>query len=173
MEDTNKKELNLDISIKISEYLTAFGFEPILTRRTDILLYDENVSSTRKHQDLCNRTDIANNSNAECFISIHMNKYSAEYCKGMQIFYSDRTENGYVLANLIQENTANLNTEKQRKIKNGTDSMYILENANIPSVLIECGFISNKDESKLLSQEEYRQILAFSIYCGISAYLEL
>ncbi len=168
-----EKDINLDIATKLNDYLISFGYNSILTRTDDRLLYSENVKGTKKRQDLEKRVEIANNNQADCFISIHMNKYPAEYCRGLQTFYSGNCDASAILAESIQNNSTNLQTYNNRKIKDGTNTIFVLENLNIPAVLIECGFLSNNYESAEFSNEKYRNKMAFSIFCGISTYWEM
>lgn len=168
-----EKDINLDIASKLNDYLVSFGYNSILTRTEDKLLYSDNVKGTKKRQDLENRVEIANKINADCFISIHMNKYPAEYCRGLQTFYSNNSDASAILAEYIQKSSTVLQTYNNRKIKDGTDTIFVLENLKIPAVLIECGFLSNNYEATEFSNEEYRSKMAFSIFCGISNFWEM
>ena len=101
-----------------------------------------------------------------------MNKFPSEVCKGLQVFYSENNQLGKELAQSLQLNAGILQTYNNRKIKNGTDTIYLLENLEIPAVLIECGFLSNLEEARNLNKTEYKTALSFSIYCGIADFLE-
>ncbi len=167
-----EKDLNLEISKNLSEYLVAFGYDTALTRDEDILLYDPQIEGSRKKQDLSNRVIFAEKYDNSCFVSIHMNKFPSEYCKGLQVFYSDNNQFGKNFAEALQLSAGVLQSDNKRKIKNGTDNIYILENLEIPAVLIECGFLSNPVEARNLNNSEYKKALSFSIYCGIADFLE-
>ncbi len=167
-----EKDFNLELSLLLAENLRDCGYSVVLTREEDVLLYDESVSGSKKKQDLKNRVDIANKYENSCFISIHVNKFPAEYCKGLQTFYSANNDNSRIFAEKVQSNVKLLQIDNDRRIKDGTKTIYVLENLKMPAILVECGFLSNAEEANLLSNAEYKAQLAFSIYCGISTYLE-
>ncbi len=167
-----EKELNLEISTILSDYLSVFGYENVLTRNEDVLLYDPSIEGSRKKQDLNNRLFFAEKYPESCFISIHMNKFPKEYCKGLQVFYSENNLSSKALAEELQFNAGLLQTDNNRKIKNGTDTIFLLENLDIPAVLIECGFLSNFDEAEKLKDDKYKKALSLCIYCGIADFLE-
>lgn len=167
-----EKDLNLSVALSLEELLASCGFETVLTRSEDVLLYNEGQESRKKYYDLRNREEIAEKYTDAIFVSIHMNKFSAEYCKGLQAFYSDNNSQSKILAEFIQNNAKILQKDNKRIIKSGNDTIYLLENLEMPAVLIECGFISNREEALLLADEEYRLALALSIYCGIVEYTE-
>lgn len=169
-----EKDVNLDIANMLCDMLKANGTQVIMTRNDDRLLYDRNTDykGRKKKLDLAARLAIANESENAVFISIHMNSFTDPKYSGLQVWYSPRVEGSSVLAQMIQEkNRLLLQSENTRKIKAATSSIYLLDNATVPSVLIECGFLSNPDEAKLFESEEYKQKVAFVIFCSISEYL--
>ena len=167
-----EKELNLEISLMLSEFLSANGYESVLTRNDDVLLYNSGEENRKKYHDLKNRKAFADNYENAIFISVHMNKFPAEYCKGMQTFYSENNNGSVLLAELLQNNAKILQIDNTRNIKNGTETIYLLKNLNIPAVLVECGFLSNIEEAGLLSDDNYKKALSLTLYCGIVEYLE-
>ena len=167
-----EKELNLHISRTINSLLQSNGYTTVLTRNDDTLLYNTGQENKKKYYDLRNREAIANEYRNSIFISLHMNKFPMQSCKGLQVFYSSNNELSYKLAQSVQESARILQIDNKREVKEGNESIYLLENLKMPSVLIECGFISNDIESEMLELEEYRTALALSIYCGIAEYLE-
>ncbi len=167
-----EKDLNLDISLLLSNYLTSFGYDCVLTRSDDVLLFDSNINESRKKQDLYNRVHLAESYNNAYFVSIHMNKFPQTDCKGFQAFYSNNNKSSKALAESLQSNILPLQPQNHRAVKNGTDSIYVLEHLKMPAVLIECGFLSNYEEAELLKTDDYKMALALSIYCGIAEYLE-
>lgn len=170
--DIIEKHLNLDVSLKLNSFLTGAGYNTILTRTEDKLLYKQGEENRKKFFDLRNREEIANTYENSLFVSIHMNKFPASYCKGLQTFYSENNPESKIIANSVQENIRLLQTDNKRAIKSGNQTIYLLEKLQMPAVLIECGFISNPEEAKLLINEDYQKALALSIYCGIAEYLE-
>ena len=170
--DIIEKHLNLDVSLKLNSFLTGAGYSTFLTRTEDKLLYKQGEENRKKFFDLRNREEIANTYENSLFVSIHMNKFPASYCKGLQTFYSENNPESKIIANSVQENIRFLQTDNKRAIKSGNQTIYLLEKLQMPAVLIECGFVSNPEEAKLLINEDYQKALALSIYCGIAEYLE-
>jgi len=167
-----EKDLNFEITLKLGEYLTAAGYNVIYTRTADSLLYtdEENIKGMRKISDLKNRVKIANGYEDAIFISIDMNSYGAAECKGFQAYFSNSAEGSKELAAAIQGSVKNkLQSTNNRMTKSGSD-LYILENSKNPAVILECGFLSNPDECKKLSEKEYQKELCFAILCGIIEY---
>ena len=168
-----EKDLNMAISMKLGDYLKAAGYTVVFTRTEDKLLYkeEENIKGMRKFYDLKNRVNIANSYDNYLFVSIHMNFYGAPESKGLQVYYSTKNEQSRIAAEKIQNAVVSkIQPSNKRKIKAGND-LYILENATDAAVLIECGFLSNPDECKKLSEKEYQKELCFAILCGIIDYM--
>ena len=171
--DVYEKDLNLSICRLLYEELTARGYTVIMTRTEDRLLYteSENIKGIRKISDLKNRVKIFNSYDSAIAVSIHMNTYSAPQYHGTQIYYSD-ADGASRLALAIKESVrTTLQPENKRPLKH-SEGIYLLEHSEIPTVLVECGFLSNPDECQKLSEKEYRKRLSFSIVCGIIKYIE-
>ena len=101
------------------------------------------------------------------FVSVHMNSFGDSKYSGLQVYYSTENEESERIARGIQEQVkSDVQNENNRKAKKG-DGIYILENISNPAVLVECGFLTNSDECKKLSEKEYQKQLSFSIVCGI------
>ena len=168
-----EKDLNLAIALLLGEELKAKGYTVVYTRTEDKMLYlpEENIKGMRKISDLKNRCKITAEY-ADCiFISIHMNSYGASKYSGLQVYYADGNNESKALAYKIQNAVRkDLQPKNDRQIKSG-NSLYILENASGTAVLIECGFLSNENECKKLSQKEYQKELCFSISCAIIEYI--
>lgn len=169
---TTEQEINLSIALKLQELLEQSGTVVILTRSDENGIYDldENSIKNKKISDLKNRVEIANTLEAEIFVSIHLNKIREEQYSGFQTFYQANNENSKKLANYIQEN---LNFAMQKENKRSIlelSGKYIMENSKIPTVTVECGFLSNRKETKLLKEEDYQMKLAWGIYLGIMDY---
>ena len=166
-----EKDLNMQISLKLGDYLSSAGYNVVYTRTEDKLLYTEeqNIKGMRKIYDLKNRVEIANSFTDAIFVSIHMNSYGADNCRGLQVYHSDN-KSSESLAGLIQRSVINkTQPDNKRQIKLGKD-IFILENSSNPAVLIECGFVSNPNECQKLSEKEYQKELSFAILCGIIEY---
>lgn len=169
-----EKELNLLISEDLCDMLRASGFEVVMTRNSDILLYDRNVDykGRKKMLDLAARVKIAENTENCIFISIHMNSFPQEQYHGLQVYYSKNNEASSLLAEKIQSTVSEyLQKDNTRKIKSASKNIYLLDRITSPAVLVECGFLSNPEECALLCEKEYRQKLTFSLFYSISAFL--
>ncbi len=111
-----------------------------------------------------NRVKIANNSEAELFVSIHMNKLKQTQYSGWQSFYKNKDEESKKLAENIQTSLNYfIKKENTRTIKS-ISNIYLTKHVEIPLVLIECGFLSNTEENKLLQTDSYQDEIAWSIY---------
>ena len=170
-----EKDLNLQVSLIIGEMLSENGYTVIYTRTEDKLLYkdSENIKGIRKISDLKNRCNVAKEYPSAVFLSIHMNSFGDKQYSGLQVYYSTRNQNSEMLANCIQSNVKKeTQPENNRKIKEG-QGVYLLENMENVSVLVECGFLSNFIEAEKLSEKEYQKILSFAIVCGIIEYMNI
>ena len=117
-----------------------------------------------------NRAKIANNSNAEVFVSIHMNKLNETKYSGWQTFYKNKDDKSKKLAQCIQSSLNSfIEKENTRQIKS-ISNIYLSKHVKMPFVVVECGFLSNPGEAILLGKEEYQDNLAWSIYIGIMDY---
>lgn len=163
---SDEKDINLEIANHLQAYLEYSGAYVVLSRAED-----EALGKT-KRQDMNERKKIAEDSKADILISIHQNAFPQASIKGAQVFYYNGSEKGKVLASKIQERLkAEVDPENKRVSKPNTD-YYILKKMEIPSVIIECGFLSNPKEEQLLNNDEYRQKIAWAIYMGITDYFE-
>ena len=169
-----EKDLNLAITLEIGRLLEEKGYIVVYTRTDDRLLDEdhENIKGIRKISDLKNRCKVAERYPEATFISIHMNSFGSEKYSGLQVYYSDNNSNSRDLANAIQNRVKNdLQPDNKRLTKAGGD-IYLLENMSNTSIMIECGFLTNKSECEKLSRKEYQKQLSFSIVCGIIEYME-
>ena len=170
-----EKDLNLEISQMLCDMLRSNGINVIMTREDDRLLYDRNVDfhGRKKVLDLAARLHIAESTPDAVFISIHMNAFSDPRYSGLQVWFSPNDESSYTLANTIQTNTQKLlQPYNNRKVKQATSGIFLLDKATCPAVLVECGFLSNSEEALNLGEREYRQKLAFILFTSISQFLE-
>ncbi len=170
-----EKDVNLSIAKMLADMLKLNGVEVIMTREDDRLLYDRNCDfkGRKKKLDLAARKTIADSNSDALFISIHMNAYPDEIYSGLQVWYSPKVEGAQELAELIQTHCREtLQKDNTRKIKAATSSIYLLENATIPSVLVECGFLSNAMEAARFESEEYRRQVAFTIFCAVMDFMQ-
>lgn len=172
-QSVKEKDVNLKITKKVKELLEASGAMVILTRNDDTSLYTEEAGKTirqKYNENLKNRKKIIQESSADMFISIHLNKFQESKYYGAQTFYPAGKEDDKQLATYIQgELKRVVDKTNNRKIKS-TNDIYLIKDNEIPSTLIECGFLSNDKEAKLLNDEEYQDQIAWAIYVGIQKY---
>jgi N-acetylmuramoyl-L-alanine amidase len=170
-EDAFEKEIALNVSLKLRDYLQQQGALVIMTRETDVDLADKDLKgySKRKVQDLRRRLELINESEADFFATIHLNAIPSPKWKGAQTFYSTHFKESKRGAKLIQDELRrNLeNTDRKAKAAN---EIYLLKNTNKPGVLVEIGFLSNPAEEANLKQEAYQEKVAASIYEGVLRY---
>lgn len=169
---TKEKDLNLSVALNLGKLLESEGYSVIYTRTDDTMLYTDSTRN-KKMQDLMNRLNIAKENENAIFISIHMNKFSQEKYSGLQVFYSDNNKQSENLANIIQSNTQKFQqNENNREIKMAGSNIYLLHNIKNPAVLVECGFLSNKNECEKLRNETYRKEIALVIYSSVIEFFE-
>lgn len=169
-----EKNLNLDITLRVAILLRKQGVNVVLTRDTDVLLYDKNsdYQGKKKYQDVRKRLEIAQNQENPVLVSIHMNSFAQTKYSGLQVWYSKNDARSKVLANLIQSNVkTEIQPSNKRVTKGANSSIFLLHNATFPAVLIECGFLSNPDEARALGDANYRQQLANIIFKSIMEYI--
>ena len=167
---TLEKNINLNIALMIRDILKTYGVNTVLTRETDISIHNIGVTGIRnqKISDINNRLNIIETTENALFVSIHQNYFSQTKYSGSQIFYSKNNPQSQQLALSIRNAiTENLQKENTREIKQSGSEIYLLKNATAPAVMVECGFLSNESEAKLLKTEEYQKQIAFFIAYGI------
>lgn len=165
--NTLEKDVNLEISKKLQSYLEQGDSTVLLTRSVD-----EALGKTKK-EDMSGRITIANNTNSDLFISIHQNAYVDERVVGAQVFYFNTSEDSKKLAKYIQkELNAIINIDKPKEEKENKN-YYVLKKSNVPSVIVECGFLSNIIESEKLLDDDYQNKIAWAIYKGITNYYNM
>lgn len=166
----NEKDINLQFALSLETMLKAYGFNVIMTRTTDSGTEDKALGTIRlkKVSDIKNRLSLIENTDIECFISLHQNMFSVEKYSGSQVFYSANHQNGEVYANAIQESIKSLlQPDNNRKTKAVGKNIYLMYHTTKPAVLVECGFMSNYNELNLLLQSDYQNKLNFCILNGV------
>lgn len=170
---TSEQVINLSITLKLQKIIEQSGAKVILTRSNENGIYSTDAKSIRnkKVSDSKNRIEIINNSFGDILVSIHLNKFvgSSEY-KGWQCFYQKNNEDSKKLASLIQISlNDNISKNNKREIMS-IESVYLMQHSNIPSVIVECGFLSNEEECQKLKQDDYQNKIAWGIFMGIQKY---
>ncbi len=160
-----EKEINLSIAKKLRLILQVLGYDVVLTREDDNSIADSKLADMRL------RLSIANTYPDGLFLSIHQNAYPDSTERGAQVFYNETIGGSKELATLITDNFKQyLDPDNRRKIKPGGDQYMLLKQTVVPSVLVECGFLSNREEADLLVSEEYQLKLALCIAVSILQY---
>ena len=160
-----EKGLNLDVAQRLEKILRAQGADVVMTRTGDYALCDENPPIRKKLQDMQRRAEIVRINAADMLLSIHMNEYAGRSESGPQVFYREGCPAGRLLAGAIQEAMIRgLNPAKQRPALGGD---YYILTLGIPSVLVECGFLSHREEEQKLLEADYRQAIAEAIAQGV------
>lgn len=169
-----EKNINLPIALKLRDMLVMMGYDVKMVRESDISVYDKEAETVRdkKVSDIKNRVAVINSSRNNVLVSIHQNKFEQTKYKGAQVFYSDNSPESIKLAECIRKSvTGLLQPENKRELKADDDSVYILKKAEVPAVIVECGFLSNEQEAALLKTDEYQNKMAFAIMCGTMDFL--
>ncbi|PLT35298.1 N-acetylmuramoyl-L-alanine amidase CwlD [Bacillus sp. V5-8f] len=172
VESVLEKEIALKVTKKIRDFLQEQGALVIMTREDDGDLADESTKGVRnrKREDLRNRVKMINESEADLFLSIHLNAIPSNRWKGAQTFYTRRYEENQQVAKFIQaeikRNLENTNREAKQ-----IDNVYLMRNAQKPGALVEIGFLSNSEDRSNLIKESYQEKIAASVYKGVLRYL--
>ena len=164
-----EKEINLAIAKLVKEYLEASGVGTVMTREEDCSLGSDD-GENRKVRDLKERIRIMEEAEPAAAVSIHQNSYPQEEVRGAQVFYYVTSREGKRLAEAIQNRLAETDTENDRTVKENS-TYYLLKRTKIPLVIVECGFLSNREEAEKLQTPEYQEKTAWAVYLGVMDYL--
>lgn len=164
---TVEKDLNLIYSLALKQILSENNYKVILTRSSDDGLYSA-TAKNKKNSDMQARCNIINKANPNLVISIHMNSFADPRIKGASTYYRKNDTSGELCANYIQKALFNNSLSLNENSKIG--DYYILNSTYYTAVLIECGYLSNPDEEKLLVSKEYMNKIVSAIFSGITLY---
>ncbi|MDD4839663.1 MAG: N-acetylmuramoyl-L-alanine amidase [Clostridia bacterium] len=169
----HERELNLSVAEKLEDYFISSGFGVVMTRKTQKGLYDESLTRNFKRDDMEKRAQVIQQSNANIVISIHMNFYSSSARRGSQVFFNRRNDASINLGKSVQSvlnDAINLkHSGREYSALNG--DYYILQCSQTPSIIVECGFLSNPIDEQLLIDEKFQLELAYHIFSGAVSYL--
>lgn len=165
-----EKEANLAIAQYVEKLLKEEKIEVVMTRNEDAMLAEKQGEKT-KVGDMKARVALINAEKPLMAVSIHQNSYPQESIKGAQVFYYTHSEEGKKAAEIMQDALLKLDETNHRKAK-ANDTYYLLKRTESPTIIVECGFLSNTEEAELLKQEKYREEVAEAIVTGIKAYME-
>ena len=170
-----ESDLNLDIALILEELLVDAGYDVVMTREDENNIADSDKQGTIKSikvSDLSNRVEIINGSNADMLVSIHMNKFSESSSWGWQSFYKKGSDVSKVLAEIIQRSISECIDRPNKRVALPISNIKIIDEAQIPAVIVECGFLSNNEDLSLLQTDEYREQIARGILNGIENFYE-
>lgn len=171
----SEKNINLYIAQRVKEQLEAEGFKVVMTRQEDALNYKEGTKgyNNKRMQDLTGRKRIIDESGASIAVSIHLNKFGQTQYSGAQTFFPPRSPESKTLAECLQKSLKEIiNPENKREALVKSTELIILRNVKVPTVIVECGFLSNREEEQKLATKEYQDKLAYAIKEGIKKYFE-
>ncbi len=167
----SESKINLEISEKISAKLNKKCYNVVMTRETEEGIYSKGKSiKEKKLSDMHNREELLNGLDADLFLSIHLNFFSDPSVFGAQVFYSKNKEESKEVAEAIRRSLIKLDERNNRILKKADKGIYLMEKAQIPACLVECGFLSNPTDDENLRNEEYQEKLADAIVLGIENY---
>lgn len=167
----SEQEINLNIIFKLQELLEASNCNVILTRSDENGIYDADAKN-KKYSDLSKRVELANNSISEILVSVHLNKINGKQYYGWQTFYQKENEKSKKLANYVQNNLNYAIDRPNKRTILPLSNIYLMDNSKIPAITVECGFLSNYEDTKLLQTDEYQNNIAWGIYAGIMDYFK-
>lgn len=166
IDGSNEKDINLEIALDLYDILMVNGINSILTRDGDYQSYFAENERTR--EDIYHRMDVVNSTPNSVLISIHQNHFDDEKEWGTQVWYSANNKESKILAdNILNSVKSYIQPKNNRTNKESDNSYYLLYKAQNPSVMVECGFVSNSDENSKLQDAKYQNDMALSIMLGI------
>ena len=164
---TLEKHINLAIGTDLYDLFVLWGYPVCSTRLSDVSIHDADAVGTRqiKVSDMHNRLEMYEDS--DVIISLHQNHFSVEKYHGTQVFYSVNHPLSMELATAVRESiVTRLQRDNMRELKSASDGIYLLHHTSRPSILVECGFLSNHRECAMLKDSLYQQQMAFCIFEG-------
>lgn len=171
---TPEKGINLSILLRLRDLLLLNGYEVDVTRDTDISIHDSGIEGlvNQKSSDMDNRLSLFNKYDNAICVSIHQNQFTDPVYHGAQMFYSNSDSRSEKLAKNLQSSFSELlQPDNKREIKLCGKELFLCYYSNNPTVMAECGFLSNPEEAALLNTEEYQEKVALTLFNGINTYI--
>lgn len=166
-----ESDVNLSVALLLGEYLKSGGFRVVYTRKNDVMLTHPNVVGNKKRADMYARGDVINNARPVMVISVHANFYSSAARRGAQVFYSAKKQEDKNFATVIQETlNRDVNSAVGKSYSALSAEKYLLDCSPYPTVIAECGFLSNPLDEALLTTPAYQAKLAYTLFQGMAAY---
>ena len=158
---TFEKVINLDLAYKVRQYLQRLGHEILLTREADTFV------------SLQERWELANQSNADIFVSIHCNASDPQEAEGLEVWHDNAMGPNVALAYAVLRwllvTTARVNRGTKYK-ESESEEFAVLRNTTMPGCLVETAFLTNPTEEGLLSEAWYREKVALGITFGVESF---
>ena len=164
--NTYEKDINLQIANRLKKYLESSDVKVVMTREEDKMLCDAG-SLHKKAEDMRNRCSLINKAKPEFTVSIHQNSYTSGEISGAQVFYHTQSKEGKIIADCIQKHLVSYLDKENKRVAKGNESYYLLKNTENPTVIVECGFLSNKEEADKLETEAYQDRVAWAIHMSV------
>lgn len=161
-----EKDVNLKIAKKLKIFLEMEDIQVVMTRETDTGLNSSDASN-KKADDMRKRCQIIDEANPCFTVSIHQNSYHEEPIKGAQVFYYEQSAEGKKIAECIQEHLIERVDNSNKRVAKANGSYYLLRKTQKPTVIVECGFLSNYEEAEKLNDDYYQEKLAWAIHMAI------
>ena len=170
VDGTLEKDINLQVTLLLKRYLEAADVKVILTRDADEGLY-QSGDTNKKRADMEARCAIIQQAQPRLVVSIHQNSYHEASVKGAQVFYYKGSVQGQQLAQMLQQSFDRVLGENNTRQAKGNDQYYLLLHTSCPVVIVECGFLSNWEETAKLKDPSYQEQIAWSLHMGILQYI--
>ena len=168
--DALEKDINLALALKLRDKFSQDSIRIILTRDSDTGLYSDG-STNKKAEDMQTRCKIISDASPIFTVSLHQNSYPSPEVCGAQVFYFGQSQDGKKLADMIQDSLISNVDPDNHRVAKANESYYLLKKTPTPTVIVECGFLSNPTEADLLLTDDYQNQLVDAIYNGIQNYL--
>ena len=165
-----ESDINLSVARSLKNFLEEYGVDVVMTRLDRNALYDANATNF-KESDMKNRVEIINKENPHMVISIHQNSFPDSSVKGAQAFYQEGNDESKVFAESVQSQL--LSQLPNAKKESNAGDYYLLKESSYPAIIVECGYLTNDEEEKLLLSDDYQNKVAYSIMCGVVKYFGL
>ena len=162
--------LNLQFALKLKSICEEYGFKVVLTRKDMNGLYSA-FASNKKRSEMEKRMEIIGKAKADMVVSIHMNSFSNSSARGAQVFYAQEHAEFENFAQCVQD-ALNGKMPYAKKLAKSSD-FYVINKTTLPSLLVECGFLSNAEEEKLLVDENYQEDFCYVLFYGILSYFSV
>lgn len=167
---SKESDINLKVAKNLKTFLEEMGVKVVMTRSDKNALYDADATNF-KESDMKNRMKVIDSANPQMVISIHQNSFTDSSVKGAQAFYQEDEEKSKVFAESVQSQLLTQLPNAKKECNAG--DYYLLKESRYPAIIVECGYLTNSEEEKLLISDEYQNKVAYSIMCGVVKYFGL